>query len=235
MIVTALDMYTNLGQLLNKVRTQSVTVPEFNRLINISQMNVVTNKYLAAVQLNQKRIDDLVDITVQNEVINNTGANVPQSELFLIKSEVLTVPWYLHMLTVLVKLQYVNNECHTGVSEWLETKVMVSDFRADVSLDPFRKSKDNRLYYRIDKNAANKYVRVFAGGSSYGTQVMVDYLRYPITINLDPNGNTANDVNCELPVEVRQEIVYDCLRELLEDIESPRFNTNTQRLTDIAN
>lgn len=231
MIITAVDMYQNLLELYNKVRTGSVTIAEFNRRINLAQNAVVTKKYLDAVQANQKRVDDLSDITILDEIINNTGASVAGGELFLLQSQVANIPYYLHMLTVLVKIQYVNNDCHSGISTWQQTKVMKSDFRADASIDPFRKAKDSRIYYRIDKVGANKYVKIFTGTSSYATQVKIDYLRYPKNIFVDPN-NIAH-VDCELTVEVREEVVRECLRELLENTESPRFNTNTQRTTEI--
>jgi hypothetical protein len=227
MIITAADMYVSFLQFLNKEKTGTVYPEEFNVLINAAQMEFIKNRY-TEVEGTQKRIDDLKEITVLSEIIPNTGASVAGGEIFLLpydpnafvvtpKNPSGTNHGYLFMLRTGIFLQYVNNKCFTGVSTMLKAKPMTADKRGEIARDPFNKPTDERLYYELNGQQFN----VYAGGSSYAIAASIDYLRYPSDIDVILN------IDCELSLHARQEIVDIAVRKKLEQIESPRYQSNT--------
>jgi hypothetical protein len=229
MIVTSADMYTAFLQFLNKEKTGTIYPDEFEVLINAAQMNVIKNRY-DKVEGTQKRIDDLREIMVLGEIITNTGANTAGGEIFLLpynaNANVITPKnpsgdnrGYLFMLSVGLKIQYVNDPCFTGISStYLKCKPMSADKRREVQRDPFNKPTDQRLYYEISGNQFG----VLTGGQSYGVETNCDYLRYPRDIKV-----VGTPVDCELALHIRQEIVDTAVRMKLEQIESPRFQSNS--------
>lgn len=228
MIVTATDMYNALLDNLNKDNTGTVYPEEFEVLINQCQIEYITNKYEAA-QITQKRIDDLREITILDEIIFNTGAPVAGQEIFLLpynpNASVVTPKnpsgennGYMFMLRASFSIQYVNNVCgYTGVSQPLKAKVMTSDRRDEITRDPFNKPKDERLYYQITGDS----MILFTGTQSYGVRADIDYIRYPRSIEI-----VNSLVDCELALHCRKEIVDLAVRKKLEQIESRRYQTN---------
>jgi hypothetical protein len=228
MIVTALDMYNAVLDNLNKDNTGTVYPEEFEVLINQAQLEYIVNKY-DSVQITQKRIDDLREIMILDETILNTGLPIPGQELFSLpysatsfvvtpKNPSGTNHGYMFMLRASFKINYVNNICgYTGVSELLKAKVMTSDRRDEITRDPFNKPKDERLYYQITGDA----MIFFTGTQSYGVSADIDYIRYPRDIQI-VNAN----VDCELAIHCRKEIVDIAVRKKIEQIESIRYKTN---------
>tara|TARA_R110000868_G_scaffold78892_1_gene224656 strand:- start:665 stop:1378 length:714 start_codon:yes stop_codon:yes gene_type:complete len=228
MIVTAQQMYDALLDILNKDNTGTVYPEEFETLINAAQLEFIENKYDAA-ELTQKRIDDLREIVILQETIANTGPNVAGQEIFLLpydpnafvitpKNPSGTNNGYMFMLRASFELQYVNNICgYTGTSELLKSKVMTSDRRDEITRDPFNKPKDERLYYQLTGDR----MILFTGTQSYGVSTNIDYIRYPRTIQI-----VNAQVDCELALHARKEIVDIAARKKLEQIQSPRYQTN---------
>jgi hypothetical protein len=227
MIISAADMYNAFLQFLNKEKTGTVYPEEFNVLINAAQMEFIKNRY-TKVEGTQKRIDDLKEITVLQEIITNTGTLTPGGEIFLLpysatgfvvtpKNPSGTNHGYLFMLRTGLFIQYVNNPCFTGVSTMLKAKPMTADKREEIMRDPFNKPTDERLYYELNGQQFN----VYTGGQSFALRASIDYLRYPSDIDVILN------VDCELSIHARQEIVDIAVRKKLEQIESPRYQSNT--------
>lgn len=228
MIVTAIDMYNATLDGLNKEKTGTVFPDEWEVLINESQMNYIKNAY-AKVEGTEKRIDDLKEITILDEIINNTGANVAGQEIFSLpysstgfvtttKNPSGTNHGYLFMLRCGFKIAYVGNKCFSGTSaKYLKSKPMRADKRGEIERDPFNKPTDERLYHELSGNN----IVLFTGTSSYGVQASIDYLRYPRKIEI-----VNTPVDCELSIHARQEIVDMAIRRKLEQIESRRYPTN---------
>lgn len=230
MIVTAQDMYEFFLTELNKEFTGSVFPDEFEKLINTVQIDFIENRYFN-VEGSQKRIDDIRTLVIVDEVVFNTGANIAGQEIFALpydpnanvvtpKNPSGTNRGYLFLMAAAFKINYVNNICSlTGVSELLKAKPMRADKRHEITRDPFNKPTDERLYYQESGDT----LLLFTGTSSYGTEVHIDYIRYPRDISVTGSPN----VDCELPLHARQEIVRMAVKRKLEEIESPRFQSNT--------
>lgn len=228
MIVTAQDMYNYVLDVLNKDNTGTVYPEEFELLINAAQVEFIENKYDAA-ELTEKRIDDLREIVVLNEVIANTGGAAPGQEIFQLpynpnanvvtpKNPSGTNRGYMFMLRASFSINYVNNICGlTGVSEFLKAKVMTSDRRDEITRDPFNKPKDERLYYQTTGDT----LILFTGSQSYGVSANIDYIRYPRKIEI-----VNAQVDCELALHARKEVCDIAARKKLEQIESRRYQTN---------
>lgn len=226
-IITAQDMYDAVLDGLNKNQTGTIFPDEFDLLINEAQLETVVNKYEQA-EKTQKRIDDLRTLEIIGEIIVNTGASAPGGEIFALpynpNVNVVTPKnpsgenkGYLFLLRASFKIQYVNNSCYTGISEWLKSKVMRSDVRDEIARDPFNKPTDERLYHQTTGDT----LILFTGGQSFGLSANIDYLRYPRDISV----TTSPNVDCELPLHMRKEIVDIAIRKRLELIESQRYPT----------
>lgn len=228
MLITAQNMFTMFLDLLNKEETGTVTPAEFNRLINLAQEECVKNKYHEA-ELTQKRVDDLRVLEVR-DVLPNVGVNQPGGEIFELpysETGFVTTPGnpngdnhgYMFLLNVAFRIQYVNNKCkHTGISKPLKTKRMTADKEYEIESDPYNKPTDERLYHKMIGHT----IRCITGTESFGVEAHIDYLRYPRKINV-PVPNASQDVSCELPLHIREEIVRIAVRKKLGIFESPRY------------
>lgn len=141
-------------------------------------------------------------------------------------------PRMIRFLSASFKIMYVNNECNlTGVSDWLDAKILRSDKENHIMRSVYRKPKDSRLYYR----RGNRNVQLITGTSSYGVAMKLEYIRWPRNIFFDAinqddlptadytSGNGS--INCELPSEVRKEIVDIAVRLYLERVRDPRYQS----------
>jgi len=235
-IVTSADMYNAFLTELNKEFTGTVFPDEFQQIINHVQIDYVQNRYFN-VEGTEKRIDDLRTLVVVDETILNTGANVAGQELFLLpynpNANVVTPKnpsgqnnGYMFMLACSLKLQFVNSPCgNTGISELRKAKPMRSDKKYEILRDPFNKPTEERLYYQV---TGDSFV-VFTGTQSYAVEAHIDYLRYPRKIEL-----VNNQVDCELPLHARQEMVRMAVTRKLEEIQSNRFQSNTIENSKVA-
>lgn len=219
--MTVAEMFTYVQEALNKEATGSIFPEEFEVLINAAQLEKVQNVY-AEFEATQKRIDDLRRITVGPVSIPNTGTNVAGQEIFQLPIVGSPAPGqsrgYMFLLSAGFKIQYVESNCGTGVSSVLKGKPLRRDKRYEIANDPYNKPKETRLYYIIDSDQ----IRLYTGGSSYGVEAVVEYLRYPVKIEL-----VFNTIDCELPEHMHKEICDLATRKYLEQTQSPRFQTTT--------
>jgi hypothetical protein len=217
--MTVQEMYDYTLEQLNKEATSSIFPDEWEILINASQLEKVQNVY-AEVEKDQKRIDDLRMIIVGPSTISNSGTNTPGGEIF-------SLPFvenpasggshgYMFLLSAAFRITYVNSKCGTGLSDLIKGKPLRRDRRYEMTNDPYSKASDSRLYYFLQGND----VRLLTGTDSYGSQMVVEYLRYPIRIEL-----VNNTVDCELPPHMHKEICDLATRKYLEQTESPRYQT----------
>jgi len=229
MLVTATDIFVYFLDCLNKEQTGTCTPAEFNRLFNNSQEEWVKNKY-SEVELTQKRIDDL-RILECRDILPNVGVNEPGGEIFELpynESSFVTTPGnpngdnhgYMFLLNCAFKIQYINDDCcREGISpEFMASKPMKADKEYAIAKDPYNKPTNDRLYYKMLGNT----IRIITGTESFGVQAAIDYLRYPREINV-PVPGALQEVNCELPLHAREEIIDIAVRKKLGIYESPRY------------
>ena len=148
-------------------------------------------------------------------------------------------PPYLRLLSVSFKLDYVDNVCDLeGISPWLMANILRSDSKSVIQNNPFRKPKDDRLYYEI----INENIVLTTGTPSKGYSMRLDYLKYPRKIFFNTNNGgdpkeeqtgvpdydgatTEGSVNCELPNNIKQEIVDLAVMVFIERVKDPRYQT----------
>lgn len=233
MIITAADMYVATLEGLKKANTSGVTIEEWNIRINNAQLHVIRNKYGAAVEANQKRIDDLTEITVYDELINNSTPGTAGSETMPVQMFVSSFPYYLYMLDVHFTIQCVKDPLFDdAVKTNVPATPVISDNHGQYSLDPYKQAKvSNPLYRMIASGTDQRRIKPYLGkdSKSWVKSSLIDYLRYPKEIYVNPDGSNTGNKNCELHIDVRTEVVDLCIRELLEAIQSQRFQTNTVR------
>jgi hypothetical protein len=218
-------MYNALLDGLNKDQTGTVFPDEAELLLNESQLEAIVNKYEQA-EKTQKRIDDLRTLVVLGETIANSGPSISGQEIFALpynpnvnvvtpKNPSGTNKGYLFLLRASFQIQYVNNACgYKGLSKLLKSKIMRSDIKDEIARDPFNKPTDERLYHETTSDT----LTLLTAGQSFGISANIDYLRYARDIIL-----VGPNVDCELPLHMRKEIVDIAIRKKLEAIESQRY------------
>lgn len=250
MITSVVEMYRAFLDGIKKESTSIVVPQQFNRIINDWGQDEWIKQNALAIEFNQKQIDDLDKIRVVADgffVWDNAGTPITlypiapetdNSKEFIIPKYVTTgirtrredgfvdtrdFPRYLRLLNVSFKLAYGDGqECGlTGVSEWLSADILRSDQRNTIMDNPYRKPKDSRIYYEI----INGRIRIITNSNSQGYAMRLEYLRYPTVIFFDPNGVTANNVDCEFGFQQQKEIVDIAVRTYLERVQDPRYQS----------
>jgi len=242
MIVSVIDMYKAFLAGIKKEQTSIVPPSLFNLLINEEQNNWFKEKVLA-IEVNQKRIDDLRILRTVTDGVYVYGSTVLHPLGLLTNSNydfplpvdpstlynpaggltAIFYPKYRRLINVMFKIQYVNNECGLkGKSDWLEARIMRSDQRTEIFKNPYRKPKDDRLYYEIIGNT----VRLITNTDSIGYAMRIEYLRYPKVINFNSaNITDTSNVNCELEPEQQQEIVDMAVVTYIERTKNQRYKS----------
>lgn len=259
---TTRDMYYAFLDGIKKEYTGIVIPSVFNRIVNDwAQVEWMRQNvsHAEGVELTQKQIDDLQVlmvvcdgnvpiITTPLSPIAPIATNVfpipdlpsgptasPVGYMIDLQSYpagVMQYPRLFRFLSVLFKINYVNNVCNlTGVSDWLEANIMRSDRESVIMNSVYRKPKDSRLYYR----QINRQVQLITGTQSYGVAMNLKYIRWPRNIFFDElnqdDVDTADytpgngSINCELPIEIRKEIVDIAVRTYLERVRDPRYQS----------
>jgi hypothetical protein len=244
MIQSVEEMYKSF--LLGIKKEQSTIVPPvtFNLLINEEQDKWFKEK-VPTGEIDQKRIDDLQilrtvtdgEYEYNGDILNSIGPDAYRGKVFSLPydpdSDINNVwigvppaattqnyPRYRRLLNIMFKIEYLNNECGlTGISDWLDTNIMRSDKRSEVMKNPYRKPKDNKLYYEI----INNKIRLITNTGSYGYAMRIEYYRYPRTINFSTV--LVDRVDCELAPEQQQEIVDRAVMTYIERSKNPRYQT----------
>jgi hypothetical protein len=233
MIISAPDIYKAVLDELNKEHTRSLTPEEFNYFINDTQIVYVKNRY-AQYDQHQKRMDDLRVLTVNTDGTGNNPPSILNTGLAQAGQEIILLPYdplattpedmgYLFLLNVAFKISYSGNNCFTDgtISGWMKGKFMRSDAEWEINENPYAKPKDTRLYYKLIGNE----IRPITGTSSFVTEANIMYLRYPRKIFFDATGG-GNHVDSELPAHCNQELVKLCVRNYLETIRDPRYQSH---------
>ncbi|MCK9281877.1 MAG: hypothetical protein M0P71_14725 [Melioribacteraceae bacterium] len=252
MIATAEDMYIAVLDGIKKNSTSILRPESFNRLINDWGQDEWMKTNCLTPELNEKQINDLQRVTVVTDGTCKYNSNIlypirteyssgtvystsifgyPISTSTLTLNNLTTTPnstqvypEFMRLLVVSFKITYgTDNECDlTGISEWLDAKIMRADQRNVIMDNPFRCPKDSRLYY---ERMADKIVLI-TGTNSTAYAMRLEYIRKPVAIFFDVNG--TSHVNCEFSSEVQKEIVDIAVRTYLERIKDPRWQSFLQ-------
>jgi len=128
---------------------------------------------------------------------------------------------YRFLVNARVSMHYnpCGNQVSTSDPEVIrDLRIVEQDKAYTMQGNPFSKSTgENPMGFIFDEN-----IRVFQDGKSFILKtVYLDYLRIPTEINL----SLLQD--CELAEHTHQEIVDIAVRNMVEAIESPRYQTNS--------
>jgi hypothetical protein len=254
MLDTTQEMYVAFLDGIKKSYTGTIVPEVWNRLINEWGQSEWLRRNVSdeqGIEFSEKQIADLEIIrnvtdgvdTYQSTplfpIVPDLGSNYvftyPVESNMMIRndqSNLQAYPKFYRLLNVQFKINYIDNECGlTGVSEWLDARIMRSDQRVVFSKSPYRCPKDDRLYYE----RINGKLRLITGTSSTGHSMRLEYLRWPRRIFFDAlhpadaiNPDyipSVGSVNCEFRDEQRKEIVETCVRMFLERAKDPRYQT----------
>ena len=212
-------MYNAVLDGIFKQKTGTLYPDEFERLINKTQLEYVQNK-LAQEEENQKRTDDLRELRVISPNIAPGSPNtfpMPYNPAFVAPQ----LAGYLYLLDANFQITYVNNKCKlTGLSGWMKAKTMKSDWNEhELMKDCYNRPKDDNLYYKV----VGDNIILITGTQSTGAFMQLEYYRYPVDISVTKSPN----VNCELALHARQEIVDTAIRKYLEVVQDPRYQSKS--------
>lgn len=208
MLTTITDMYHSFLDGIKKESTTTVTPSRFNRMINTAQLlwEMVNIK---DVEREQFDIDRFRNILVSEEVPVSTTAN-----MFPLSSA------YLRLLSTQFKVQWNSTSCYDGISEFLPGNYLKTNNISVSKVNPYRRTNQNRLHYRqIEQNI--EFIE-----NPHCTPIIckIEYLRYAQDMLFVAVGSTSN-VDCELPITARQEIVDIAVRIHLERVLDPRYKS----------
>lgn len=224
MTTIAKDMYVEFLDGINKNSVSVVTPDIFNKRINLAYISWLSEK-ANQFEVTQKRDDDLrnliviTDGTVYAPIESTTG-------IFTIPSN---YPLYYRLLSVMFKVQYSGNSCYADgvISDWKSTSKLTSNEKAKIFDNPYKKPKDDRLYYKLVSDKIYSYT----GTSSVCVSANIEYIKQPDQIFFnekhyeDTGDSTTGSVGCELPLTQRSEIVEIAVRKHLERVKDPRYKS----------
>lgn len=227
MIISDMHFEFKLG--LDKV--DSLAYPDFldkeiDTFLNIAQERIVktrynlNNFYQKSFEEIQKRIDDIkILVTDYSKPFTNTDYEAFSPNLETYQFPISQVPNYWFRLRELLQIETLNCTCEPCKGYYNITQVQNDDY-SRIIIDPFNKPA---LRYGI--SLYSSFIEINLGGkidlTKYKLTYHLRYLRKPIQMNL------RNNISCELSDHLHREIIDDAVRLAIENIESPRLQTNT--------
>lgn len=230
MLISAMHTYFKL--LYNKM--DSLNYPnyepeEIDVILNQEMFKIIeqraygNNPKREGVEETQKRVDDLREITQTYVVGVNSfvsgGNQKPNGYWVPLPSD------YRHA---------IHEECLVGytcngatLSKRIPVKPISHDEYNKTIRDPFKEPYTDELI-RLPVQAVSgvSYFEIIGDGVITISQYQLRYLRTPTSMQYGTTYSTpTTDVECELAEHIHREIVESAVRSALENIESPRFQT----------
>lgn len=225
MLVTIGQMYTHFLLGLNKANAGTVTPAQFNVIINGATVTYLTEK--ADAMEGDQRVQDTLRVLIDPPAqLVNQGQAQPDFEFFDLpynaNAPAGTSKGYYRMVSLAMHLMRPGNPpapvpC-SAPNGWVNGRPLRRDTRHIVMQDPFNSPTDTEPYYYLTND---NRVRIVTDGTSYADRILVEYLRYPVEMNVI----SGQEVQPELPGAINQEITDLALRKYLEVIESRRYQT----------
>ncbi len=222
MLTTTAQMRTYVLEGLNKTAGSSLTVSEFEVLVNSALMEYVAKRY-GAFDKDQQARDDLRVLVPAPLSIANTGVNAFGQERFELPYQPNPAPGgdhgYLHLLNVSLVLMDANSQrlpC-SNPDGLVMARPLHRDGSNVVGRNPFWKPSNREPYYILQGHGFS--VRT---GGAIAESATIEYLRYPRYLTLAPGGEP------ELPAHANQEVCDITIRKGLERIQDPRWQSYVQ-------
>lgn len=178
----------------------------------------------------QKRLDDLKNITAnyRASTFTNTIDNKPNGSFVDLPSN------YRHAIQEEALVTF--NNCADAPEQIVAEVVPISHDRYNrIVRDPWNEPDEEKIYrlgYEVN-SGIETFELVTDTNTTIDTYVL-RYIRVPITIQLGSEYQTPlPDQDCELSEHTHREIIALAVKNALEDIESPRYQTSKIELKDI--
>jgi len=217
-------MHTALLQGLQRVNANAYdffTTEERDHWLNRAQERFIKDRAFITGDVkrigfegNQKRLDDIRTIVVQNYTDTFDMTTVAEWRQVDLPAD------YLHLVNIRADIRKDNCGKVTVTSPQAQVPVRVVD-NAEVYFmqqNPFAKAQLNSPLCTISEDD----VSVYQDAESYILEgITADYIRIPQNIDL------SFGQDCELAEHTHQEIVDIAVKNILEAIESPRYQTSS--------
>lgn len=222
--MTVNEMHIAFNQGLQRINANAydfMTSDEIDYWLNRAQERFVKDRAFVTGDVkrvgfegNQKRLDDIRSLITQDHFDGWTATTGPSWQQVDLPADYL----YLVAVRADVRRDWCRNVALD--SEQAEVPVRIVD-NAEVYFmqqNPFAKSQANSPLGTLSEDD----LRVYQDGESFILEgINIDYVRIPGQIDL----SSLND--CELAEHTHQEIVDIAVKNVLEAIESPRYQTNS--------
>ena len=222
MLTTTAQMHTYVLEGLNKTAGSSLTVAEFEVLINSALMEYVEKRYRAFDKDQQAR-DDLRVLVPAPLSLPNVGINAAGQERFDLPYQpspaVGNNHGYLHLLNVALILMDANGQrlpC-SRPDGYVMARPLHRDGTNAVDRNPFWKPSNREPYYTLQGHGFTVQT-----GGAVAESARIEYLRYPRYLTLAAGGEP------ELPAHANQEVCDTAIRKGLERIQDPRWQSFVQ-------
>jgi len=168
---------------------------------------------------NQKRLDDIRTIVTQNYTDTFDTTTVPEWRQVDLPADYL----YLVNIRADIRRDFCGNVNATSPQAQVPVRVVDNAEVYFMQQDPFAKSQLNSPLCTISEED----IQVYQDAESYILEgITADYIRIPRTIDL------TFGQDCELAEHTHQEVVDIAVKNILEAIESPRYQTaSAEQLT----
>lgn len=209
MLENITDIYKAFLDGIKKESTTTVTPERFNRIINTAQL-IWQNVNVKSVEMQQLDIDRFRMLLTTSEL----DPSIVDSSKFELGED------YMRMLSVMFRINWNDDACESGVSDYLPAYYLRTDKRSVSKINPYRKATQNRIYYRQIGND----IEFIKNAHGEPVSCSVEYIRYAMDMKF-VGINSNDNIECEMPLHTRQEIVDLAVRIHLERVIDPRYQT----------
>lgn len=238
--MTVAQMHTEFKIGLDKVDSLAAPnflVTEIDIFLNNAQEQFIeqragkTNIKREGLEETQKRIDDLKNIIENYETTTfvNTTSNKPNGVFVDLPSN------YRRAIEEEVSISYTdcNGDATTGRPN--VTPTTHDRYNTVVKKDPFNKPNKSQVYrLAFSRQAGNETFELITSPSETITNYYLRYLKDPVSITYGTQYvPPVADVDCELSNHTHREIIALAVKNALEDIQSPRYQTSKIELNEI--
>jgi len=211
----ALEAYKNLLRELDKYESPSFSIKDFNYFFNDAISSYLTDNY-GDFDVIQKDLDDIGVLIVYGNVLT--------SPLFPLPVD------YRHCLGVKASITFIEDTLDNAKGDIviIYPKRMQTNRKGYMNRNAYQEESTTYPTYQLDSTQI--YIR--AGDSVEITSVEIDYIKNPEEVFLNPDRTVdytdpVNNTPLQFPKYVCLEIIKVCRDNILENIESGRYQTVT--------
>ena len=222
--MTIQEMHTAFAQGLQRVNANAYdyfTNDEIDYWLNRAQERFIKDRAFESSDIkrigfqgNQKRLDDIRTLVVQDYTDTFPTSTTAEWQQVDFPAD------YLYLVNIRADIYYSNCGNVTTASDEKVVPVRVVDNAETYFMqqNPFAKSQLNSPLATVSEND----IRVYQDAESFILKgIYADYIRIPENMSL------SSLQDCELATHTHQEIVDIAVKNVLEAIESPRYQTNS--------